>query len=372
MAEESGGEKTLAATPQKKQKAREEGNIAKSQDLNSAVALGMALVAMLFFAPFILRTLLVSMRFYLGQSYALLVEDVSLSYLFETAMIQLAWCVVPFMVVMMFSGALVSLAQVGFLLTTKPLQPKLSRLDPVSGMKKFVSLRSLVELGKSLTKLGVVGFVVWSYLSNNLESFLALMLLDPVGLLVPVSGIVVGVWWRVVAAMLVLGIVDYGYQIWQREQELKMTQQEMRQETKEMEGDPHIKRRVRQLQRQMATQRMMAEVPEADVIITNPTRYAVALRYDVTRMSSPIVVAKGERLVAQKIRDLATEHGVPIVRNPPLARTLFRTVALEESIPETLFRTVAEVLTFVYEIDKRVEKRRERALLTQGAVRAAS
>ena len=276
------------------------------------------------------------------------------------------------MLIMMLSGIIVNFLQVGVLFTAKPLQPKLNRLNPITGAKKFVSLRSLVELAKSVSKLAIIGYIVWWYLSSNLDEFLVLMLLDPVGLLGPVSSIVVGVWWRVVAAMLVLGILDYGYQYWQHERDLRMTQQEMKQETKEMEGDPHVKRRVRQLQRQMATQRMMAEVPEADVVITNPTRFAIALRYDPLKMGSPIVVAKGERLIAQRIRELAVENDVPIVRNPPLARTLFRTVELDQAIPESLFQAVAEVLTYVYEIDQRESKRQERELGMGQPVRAAS
>ena len=182
------------------------------------------------------------------------------------------------------------------------------------------------------------------------------MELTPLGLVSASSQLVAAVWWRIALAMLVLGVLDYGFQYWQHGQDLRMTHREAREETKEMEGDPHVKRRIRQLQRQIAAQRMMAEVPEADVIITNPTHYAVALRYDLEHMQTPVVTAKGARLIAQRIRELAIGHDVPIVQKPELARTICRTVEVGDPIPEGLYHAVAEVLSFVYQIDRREAK----------------
>ena len=159
-----------------------------------------------------------------------------------------------------------------------------------------------------------------------------------------------------------LGVLDYGYQYWEHERSLMMTVEEAKQELKEYEGDPRIKQRIRQIQRRIAMQRMMADVPKADVIITNPTRFAVALRYDPANMRAPVVVAKGTRLLAERIRDLAIVHGVPIVQKPELARTLYRTIEVGHPVPESLFRAVAEVLAYVYQIDRRVEKLHERDL----------
>ncbi len=184
--------------------------------------------------------------------------------------------------------------------------------------------------------------------------------LPPQGLVIAMAGLIVAVWWRVVLAMLAIGLADYGFQYWQRERDLRMTHQEMKEEMREMEGDPKIKRRVRQLQRQMAMQRMMAEVPTADVVVTNPTHYAVALRYDLEGMGAPQVIAKGMRLLAARIREIAVAHDVPIVQKPELARLLYKSVEVGDQIPEDMFRAVAEVLSYVYQIDRRAEKRRAR------------
>jgi flagellar biosynthesis protein FlhB len=175
------------------------------------------------------------------------------------------------------------------------------------------------------------------------------------------------VWWRIALAILFLGILDFGFQKWQHGQDLRMTEQEMRDELKQYEGNPQIKQRIRGIQRQMSMNRMMAEIPEADVVITNPTTYAVALRFKPNEMDAPIVIAKGTRLIAERIRDLAIEHNVPIVERPPLARALYRTIEVGQAVPEDLFRAVAEVLAYIYEIEQREDKIRERM-----AYRAAS
>jgi len=361
MSEEPRGEKTLPASPTKRGRAREDGNIAKSQDLTAAIGLGVALGALLLMGPFMMSAMVGATRYFIGEADRLTLSHTGVSNLAMDLMFWLALGVLPFMLLMMLTGILANLLQVGFLFTTKPLMPKFNRLNPITGMKKFVSLRALVELVKSLAKLTVVAIVVWIYLRDKNEEFIALMQLPPYAMAAGVGTIVFGVWWRIVLSIFLIGIADYGFQYWQREQDLRMTQEEARQESKELEGDPQVKRRIRQLQRQMATQRMMKEVPGADVIITNPTHYAVALLYDVAAMAAPVVVAKGERLVAERIRDIAIQNDVPIVQRPELARTLFRTIEVGQPIPESLFRAVAEVLAFVYRIDKRAEKARERA-----------
>ncbi len=367
MAEDTGGEKTLPASGRKIQRAREEGNIAKSQDLTSGLSLALALLALLILGRQMTVVLLDSFQYYLGNAPELTPERIPAQALAWSAVYRMGLCALPFMAVMVVGGLLVNFGQVGFLLTGKPMQPKLSRLDPISGFKKFTSLRSLVELVKSLFKLGIVSVIVYFTFRARLNDVVMLMGLEPLGLLSAVAQLIATVWWRIALAMIILGIFDYGYQRWQHLQELRMTHQEAKEEMKELEGDPHIKRRVRQLQRQIASQRMMADVPTADVIITNPTHYAVALRYDMGHMDSPVVVAKGQRLVAQRIREIGEEHRVPIVQNPPLARTLFRTADVGDAIPASLFRAVAEVLSFVYRIDQRAEKVRERQSYMAGA-----
>jgi flagellar biosynthetic protein FlhB len=284
--------------------------------------------------------------------------------------IRLAVCVAPIILFILLGGTLINIVQVGFLFTGQPLMPKFERLNPITGLQKFVSLRSLVELVKSILKLTLVTYIVWGAFRDRWQELFLLMHMTPLGITLSISSLVYDAWLRVVIAMLILGILDYGYQRWQYEQDLRMTMQEAREEAKEMEGDPRLKQRVRQIQRQMAMQRMMKDVPKADVIITNPTTYAVALRYNVGEMAAPVVIAKGARLVAQRIRDLAVLHDVPIVEKPELARALFRTIEVGGTIPENLFRAVAEVLAFVYRVDRREEKLRERAQAQEPAAEA--
>lgn len=360
MAEEPRGEKTLPASGAKRQRAREQGNIAKSQDLSAAIALFGALFALMMLGPTTMEWLREAMRHFIGDAAVLIPnENTTFSLLLDVAF----WLGVsagPFMAIMLALGMVGNFLQVGFIFTTQPLSPDLNRINPITGFGKFFSLRALIELVKSLLKLTIVGWVVWIFLRDKQQDFLALMGIFPGALPAGVGSIIYGVWWRIALAMLVLGIADFGYQFWQHERDLMMTAEEAKQESKEMEGDPQIKRRIRQLQRQMSTQRMMKEVPKADVIITNPTTYAVALRYDMNSMVAPTVVAKGMRLVAERIRNVAIENGVPIVQRPELARTLYRTLEPGEAISEDLFRAVAEVLAFVYRVDRRQEKVDER------------
>jgi flagellar biosynthesis protein FlhB len=360
MAEDTGGEKSLPASPQKIQKSRLDGNIAKSQDLSGGIALGMGLVAIMLFGPMSLQNILAAGRYYIGNAHELTANGIELVPLTISVLRYLAYCTLPLALFMLAVGLATNLAQIGFLLTGKPLVPKLSRLNPISGFQRYVSMRSLVEFIKSLAKLILVVVVVWFALRNRVGEFVILMAMTPLGILSGISWLVFSVWWRIAVVMVFLGMADYAYQRWQHRQDLRMTHQEAKMETREMEGDPQIKRRVRQLQRQMATQKMMQDVPDADVIITNPVRFAVALRYDMDNMKAPIVVAKGARKIAEKIRDLGTEHDVPIVQKPELARALYRSLEVGQGIPEHLFRAVAEVLSFVYSIDRRQEKIRER------------
>lgn len=360
MSQDVGGDKILPASPQKKQRAREEGNIPRSQDLSAALLLGAALLAMVMLGQFVLGQIIAAGEYFLGDLDTLTTDHESLQQLTIRALYFMGMAAGPLILVLTAAGLAVTAAQVGFLVTGKPLTPQFSRINPLAGFGRLFSLRSFVELAKSVAKLTIIAWVVLRYLQGEVDNMLLLMHLEPLAMLPIVAGICFGVWWRITIAMLIIGIADYGYQRWQYEQDLRMTAQEARQEMKEMEGDPHIKRRVRQLQRQMAAQRMMKAVPEADVVITNPTHYAVALRYDSESMQAPVVVAKGMRLVAQRIREIAQENRVPIVQKPALAREIYRVAELNQPVPEGVFVAVAEVLAYVFRIDQRLAKRRER------------
>lgn len=360
MPEDVGGEKVFPPTPRKKEKAREEGNVARSQDLTSAVGLSAGLIALWFLAPFTLIYLSNIVRHYLGDKWLLPLTPENIQIFFIDIVKYIFIGALPYILVMMAGGLAVAFAQVGFLWTGKTLIPKLNRINPISGFQKYFSVRTYYELGKNIGKLSLMLIVVYYALRHRWEEIVSLPNYSVFDILYLTGSLFVALWWRIALVMLILGIADFGFQWWQREQDLRMTVKEMQEELKELEGDPAIKRRIRQMQKQIAYQKMLREVPKADVVITNPTKLAVALRYDMNTMSAPVVVAKGARLIAEKIREIALQHRVPILQKPELAQVLYKNVNVGEPIPEKLFRAVAEVLAFVYQIDRRAEKIRER------------
>ncbi len=370
MAEQSGGEKSLPASPLKRQRAREDGKVARSQDLTSAAAMLLALGAMYYIGPHMFRVMLQALHFFIDQAVYLLPDANNIQQLAILTLWTFAPILLLFLGVMLAGGLAMNVLQVGFLFTSKPLMPKMEKLNPITGFAKFFDTRTFVELVKSVLKVALIMWIVWLTLRDRLENYVVLMDLSPHALVPAVGDLIFLVWWRIVLAMLVLGILDFGFQRWQFERDLMMTQQEVRQELKEFEGDPKIKQRVRQIQRQMAMQRMMRDVPNADVIITNPVRFAVALQYDAATMAAPVVLAKGARLLAARIRDVAREHDIPIVEKPELARALYKAIEVGQPVPENLFRAVAEVLAYVYQIDRRTEKIRERERAWQTAPQA--
>ncbi len=361
MAEQPGGEKSLPASPQKRQRARESGKVARSQDLSAAFAMLAALALLRFLGAPLFKQLLMGMSQFFGQADTFLPVFDNMQFLAIESLWRLTSAVLPFMLLMMIGGIVVNVMQVGLLFTGKTITPDFSKVNPFSGFANLFSLRALVELLKSVLKVSAVAYVTWITVRDHAYDYVYLMDSTPAALAPAVAGMIFALWWRIVLLFIVLGLLDYGFQRWQYERGLMMTVQEAREELREYEGDPRIKQRIRQIQRRIAMQRMMAEVPRADVIVTNPVRFAVALRYDAEKMLAPIVVAKGARILAERIRDVAIEHDVPIVQKPELARSLFRTVELGQPIPEPLFRAVAEVLAYVYQIDRRAEKVRERS-----------
>ncbi|MCX8066030.1 MAG: flagellar biosynthesis protein FlhB [Candidatus Hydrogenedentes bacterium] len=360
MPEDVGGEKVFPPTPRKKERAREEGNVARSQDLTSAVGLFAGLIALWFLAPFTLAHFSNIMTHYLGGRWFIPINSENLQMFFTEIAIYILLGALPYILIMMAGGLAIAFAQVGFLWTGKPLMPKLNRINPISGFQRYFSLRTYYELGKNIAKLSILLIVVYYALRNRWEEIVTLPNYSVFDILYLTGNLFVALWWRVALVMLVLGVADYGFQWWQREQDLRMTVKEMQEELKELEGDPAIKRRIRQMQKRIAYQRMLREVPKADVVITNPTKLAVAIRYDMKTMPAPIVLAKGARIIAEKIREIAIQHQVPILQKPELAQILYRTVNVGEPIPEKLFRAVAEVLAFIYQIDRRAEKIKER------------
>lgn len=360
MAEQPQGEKIHPATPRKIQQARDKGNIAKSQDLNSAILLLVSFMGLSLLGPLAFKHLLGNMRYYLTEAPILTHEMDNMQAFLAQGLMRFIPVVLPFMILLLIAGLAINIAQFGIMFSSQALIPKFERLNPIKGFQKFVSMRSLVELIKSISKLTLIAMIAYFTLRDRMPEIFYLMHESAEDGTTLAWNLLAAVWWRIAFAILLLGMLDFGYQKWQHGQELRMTEQEMRDELKQYEGNPQIKQRIRGIQRQMSMNRMMAEIPEADVVVTNPTTYAVALRFKPDEMDAPIVVAKGTRLIADRIRDIAVEHNVPIIERPPLARALYRTIEVGQTVPEDLFRAVAEVLAYIYEIEQREEKIRER------------
>ncbi len=247
-------------------------------------------------------------------------------------------------------GFVANVMQVGFFISSEAIALKPNKLNPISGMKRFVSLKSMVELGKSIIKVLFIAGIAYLLVKSEIQEFPMLIHREVGQILVFIARVSLKVCFFVCVALIVLAIVDYIYQRWQYEQDLKMTKQEVKDEQKQTYGDPKVKARIRGVQMEMARRRMMEAVPEADVIITNPTRLAIALKFDAREMIAPQVLAKGAGHIAGRIREIAREHQIPVVEEKPLAQALYKMVEIGDYIPAELYRAVAEVLAYVYRL----------------------
>ncbi|MEZ4598785.1 MAG: flagellar biosynthesis protein FlhB [Syntrophotaleaceae bacterium] len=340
-------ERTEQASEKRRQDYREKGQVAQSKEVQTAALLCATLLLWYFYAPLFWRRLSVWLaQMWRSAATAEVTSAAVVSLLIQTAM-QIALLLAPLLLVVLLVGFFSSFLQIGWLFTTKPLQPDFSKMNPVTGAARFVSKRSLVELIKSLAKVLLVGTVAYRVVANDFDQALHLVDKDVIETVRTLGQISLTVLLKSCAILILLGLIDFLYVRWEMEQKMKMTKQEQKEEFKEVEGDPHIKSRIRSLQQQMARRRMMAEVPKADVVITNPTHYSVALLYDRSRMDAPQVVAKGADNVAMRIREIARENNVPLVENKPVARALYK-VDLGKQVPEEWFKAVAEILAYVY------------------------
>ena len=350
MAEESYQEKTEDPTPKRLEEGRKKGQVAKSQELNSAVVLLAALTGLYFLGGMLFQDLASFTVQIIEQSHSFVITTSSLRlYMLGWGRVFLS-AVGPILLVIGVAALAISLGQVGFMINEEALSFKFNRLDPLQGAKRILSKRSLVELVKGVLKISIVGFI--SYLVIAPEMSRMVLLIDTgVGDTFRFIGhqvFRVGLYTTLI--LLIMAILDYVYQRWEHLQSLRMTKQEVKEETKQTEGDPQIRMRIRSLQRENARRRMMDEVPDADVVITNPTHYAVAIKYNIETMQAPRVIAKGRNLIAQRIKELAREAEVPLIENKPLAQALFRAVEIGAEIPEDLYKAVAEVLAYVFRL----------------------
>ena len=348
-AEDSGLEKTEPASPRRLEQAREEGQIARSPELSAFAVLAAALAGLWFFGETAARSLMrVTAQGLTLDSAAARDTSSMISRLHDLSLEALTLSA-PLMGLTVIAALAAPMALSGWSFAPNALLPKFSRVSPVQGLKRMFSMRGLAELGKALLKASLIGGVAAAVLWNGKDAMLGLatqpfdLALSTLGSLVMVSVLTVA------AAMIVIAGVDVPLQLWQHAKQLRMTREEVKREHKETEGDPHIKAAIRAQQRAAARKRMMADVPKADVIVTNPTHYAVALRYSET-MAAPTVVAKGVDLIAARIRGIAEQHHVPILEAPPLARALHAHTEIGQQIPEKLYTAVAEVLAYVFQL----------------------
>ncbi len=348
-------ERTEPATPRKRQKAREKGQVHRSIELNSVVLLAAGTMMLYFFSGSMIEkytTFLQYMLRSIGSNHDVF-NLTDIVFVIGNTISFFVRLILPFMLVCFVAALMVNIVQVGFLLTAEPLRPNLNRFNPVEGIKRMFSLRSVVELAKSIAKAVIIGYVLYISIKGAYPFLIDTMKMSPLVAMIEVGRIV---FWTVVKAivvLLILAVVDYYYQRWEFEKNIRMTKQEIKDEYKQTEGDPQIKARIRRKQLELAKKRMMQELPKAEVVITNPIFIAVALRYDPDVMNAPVVVAKGQRLIAQKIKEIAMKYDIPIVENKPLARVLFFNVEVGEEIPPDLYQAVAEILAFVYNIKRK-------------------
>ncbi len=344
-------EKTERATPKQRRETRKKGQVARSTELTSAFLLLVTFFTLFMVFPIIFdRFMRFTTEFWTEiphQSFALTdIHSVMVEIIIEGAIF-----VTPVMMAAIIVGVTSNLLQVGLLITGEPLKPKLERLDPVKGFQKIFSKRAIVELFKSLFKMVVIGVISYNFFASRMVYFPFFYEMDLMQIAREIGDAVWGLMIRIGLALVILSILDYIYQVWDHEQNIKMTKQQVKDEHKQTEGDPQVRSKIKEKQREISRKRMMSEVPEADVVITNPVHLAIALKYSGD-MPAPQLVAKGQGFVAQKIKELAEANDVAVVENRELARTLYYYVEIGEEIPEELYQAVAEVLAFVYRLKR--------------------
>jgi len=346
------GEKTEKATAKKRRDAREKGQVRRSTEVNTTFC-AIVMFGLLFFIwPWFTDRLTGVFREYLGtQSISKAAWGMNVNEImgvFTRVLLTILGAVFPILGAAMIAGIAVNILQIGFLYTTKTLELKLNKISPVSGFKRMFSSRTIVELLKSFLKIAFLGYIAYSDYRNLMDGFPAYVGKDLYTSFIEIMRAAFLLALKMCLAMVFIAVADYLYQWWKYEKDLRMTKQEVRDEYKLMEGDPQIKSRIRAKQRQMSVMRMMSRVPEADVVITNPTHYAVALKYDDQVSGAPVVTAKGQDYVARRIREIALENNVEVVENPPLAQSLYALCEIDDEIPADLYQAVADILVFVY------------------------
>ncbi len=351
-----GGEKTEDATPKKLEDARKEGQVAKSQDLGVAILLMILFFGLKFFGGFMYDRLVGVFRTYIRSfsEYCYDFNSLRAMNLLTYGGIEILILAGPIMLIALVAVVVIEVAQVKWKPTSKPLMPKLSKINPVSGFKRMFSKDKLFELLKSILKLAVLFYVVYDSLKDQWGLVVNIYTLDLQSAILLIVNTVINIGVKISAVFLVLAFADYYYQRRKFKNEMKMTKQEVKEEYKNVEGNPQIKGRIRSKMQEASRRRMMQSVPEADVVITNPTHLAVAIKYDKSLGEAPVVLAKGADYLANRIKDIAKENQVEIVENKPVARMLYYNVEIGDQIPPELYQMVAEILAYVYNLQGKI------------------
>jgi len=348
MPDKSAQEKTEQPTPKRKEEARKKGQVARSQEVNTAFMLLAGALMLMATGPSLFGTIHGLGTEIFGNVSSYQINPESLPGLSWSGALQIFGALFPFFAVMVVVGLVVNFGQVGIRVAEGALTPKWEKLNFFKGMKQLFS-NAVFELLKNLFKMLVVTSVAFFVMKSHLKEFFLLGDRGVAGIVNFVGDVGFELFGKVVIAITIIAVADYIYQRYKHNKELKMTKQEVKEEHKQTEGDPQVKSRIRQQMQELSRSRMMQEVPEADVVITNPTHYAVAIKYEAAEMEAPRVLAKGMRKIAQRIKEVAREHDIPVVENPPLARSLYEMVEVGDEIPAKFYRAIAEILAQIYQ-----------------------
>ncbi|RUM47737.1 MAG: flagellar biosynthesis protein FlhB [Desulfocapsa sp.] len=353
MADESsaGGEKTEEPSAKRRADFRKKGQVAQSKEVQTALLFTTILLFWMFYMPDFWANLSKFIASVWGNLNNFDGTPNKIYSLTQFIIKEMALLLLPLFLLVMIVGFFSSVFQIGWLFTTQPLTPDFSKIDPIKGFARMFSMRALVDLFKSVGKVVLIGWVAYSTVIDHFEEALILVDTSPSAAILFLGRVATLILAKVCGLLILIAAIDFLYSKHEMEEKMKMTKQEVKEEFKEMEGDPYIKGQIRRIQQEMAQKRMMADVPDADVVVTNPTHLSVALKYDSKTMDAPVVIAKGADHIAMKIREIAREHEIPIMENPPVARLLHK-IDLGANIPEEMFKAIAEILAHVYSLKK--------------------
>jgi len=347
------GEKTENATPKKKSESKKKGQVAKSKELSSTVTLITVTLLMIMLGTYTLDNFKNILILFLNNYLTLTVNESTFKTLILVSVMKFGIIILPIVIPIMIMGIVASLMQSGFIFTSEPLKADLKKLDPISGFKKIFSMRSVVDLLKNLAIVTTISVIAYNFIKSNYLDIMTYGSLKTEVILGVFGSLVVAIFFKISVVMLIIAIIDFSYQKYKHNKELKMSMQEIKEEYKQQEGDPQIKSKIRQKQREMASSRMMQQVPDATVVITNPTHIAIAIKYEQGGEGAPIVVAIGADNVAIKIKEIASESSIPIIENKPLARLIYKELEVGSEIPTDMYQVVAEILALVYKMKKK-------------------